>query len=144
MLSSKSVTAPVLNLRPSRRLAAYTLLGHMLAISVLFYPMSIPLLSRLMIALAVVVSFIYHWRTREQVRALRAPIKDDLWWLQLQDGSEVAARLSGEYAVVFWIIVLRFKTMDKRKLTVVILGDSGDNEEIRRLRVYLSQLKLDD
>lgn len=143
MLSSKSVTAPALNLKPSRILAAYTILGHLIALAVLFYPMDIPVSIRLMIGVAVAVSFIYHWRSREPVVALRAPIKDDLWFLQLKAGEEVDARLYGEYTVTPWLIVLRFKTVDKRKFTVVVLVDSGGEDEIRRLRVFLRQLKVE-
>ena len=140
MLSSKSVTAPVLNLKPSRLLACYTILGHTLGLLVLFYPMNIPVSIRLLIAVAVVLSFIYHWRTREPVRALRAPHQDELWLLQLQDGREVDAVLYGEYTVTGWLIVLRFKLLDGGKLTVAVLADSGEGEEIRRMRVYLRQL----
>lgn len=142
MLSSKSVTAPALNLKPSRILAAYTILGHLIALLVLFYPMTIPVSVRLMIGIAVVASFAYHWPRREPVVALRAPIKDDLWFLQLTGGAEVDARLVGEYTVTPWLIVLRFKTLDKRKFTVVVLADSGVEDEIRRMRVYLRQLKI--
>lgn len=143
MLSGKSVTAPALNLEPSRILAGYTVLGHLLALSVLFYPMTIPVSARLLIAIAVVLSFVYHWRTREPVAALRAPIKDDLWLLQLKNGDEVDARLYGEYTVTTWLIVLRFRIVDGGRVTVVILSDSGEGDEIRRMRVYLRQLKLE-
>lgn len=143
MLSSKSVTAPALNLKPSRILAAYTILGHLIALAVLFYPMTIPLSARLMIAIVVVISFVYHWPRREPVVALRAPIKDDLWLLQMREGEEVDARLYGEYTVTPWLMAIRFKTLDKRKFTVVVLADSGEEDEIRRMRVYLQQLKLE-
>jgi len=143
MLSSKSVTAPALNLKPSRILAAYTILGHLLGIVVLFYPMSIPVSARLVVAIAVGVSFIYHWRTREPVAALRAPINDDLWLLQLRDGQETHARLYGEYTVTGWLIVLRFRIVNGGKLTLVVLSDSGGLDEIRRMRVFLRQLKIE-
>lgn len=143
MLSSKSVTVPALNLKPSRILAGYTILGHLIALCVLFYPMSIPVSVRLMIAAAVVISFAYHWPRREPVIALRAPIDDDLWLLQLRGGEEVYARLYGEYTVTPWLMAIRFKTLDKRKFTVVVLVDSGEEDEIRRMRVYLRQLKLE-
>lgn len=141
MLSSKSASAPVLNLKSSRQLAVYTILGHLLALSVLFYPMDIPVAARLIIAMAVVLSFVYHWWSREPVIALRASLKDDLWLLQLKDGRDVEARLYGEYTVTGWLIVLRFKLIGGGKVTVVVLGDSGDVDEIRRMRVYLTQLK---
>lgn len=140
MLSGKSGSAPVLNLKSSRILAACTILGHLLAMPVLFYPMSIPVSARMLIGIAVVLSFVYHWRTREPVIALRAPIRDDLWLLQLKNGEEVEARLYGEYIVTAWLIVLRFKMVNGGKVTVVVLGDSGDEEEIRGMRVYLRQL----
>ncbi len=143
MLSSKSVIAPVLNLKSSRIFAAYTLLGHLLAMSVLFYPMTIPIVVRLLIAIAVLISFVYHWRTREPVTTLRAPIKDDLWLLQLKDGTDIYARLIGEYTVTTWLIVVRFKALDRRKYTLVVLPDSGDEDEIRRMRVYLRQLEIE-
>ncbi len=143
MLSSKSVTAPVLNLKPSRILAVYTIFGHLLAISVLFYPMTIPVSARLLIAIAVVWSFVYHWRTREPVVALQAPTGDGLWLLQLKDGRKVDASLYGEYTVTAWLIVLRFKLVDRGRVTVVVLSDSGERDEIRRMRVYLRQLKLE-
>lgn len=143
MLSSKSVTAPVLNLKPSRILAGYTILGHLLALCVLFYPMTIPVSVRLMIAIAVVISFVYNWRRRERVVALRAPFEDDLWLLQMRGGEEIYARLYGEYTVTPWLMAIRFKTLDKRKFTVVVLVDSGEEDEIRRMRVYLRQLKLE-
>ena len=140
MLSSKSVIAPVLNLKPSRILAAYTVLGHLLALAVLIYPMNIAVWLRLMIAVTVLVSFIYHWRTRELVTAVRAPINDDAWLLQLKGGDEVAASLFGEYTVTSCLLALRFKLHEGKKVTVVILQDSGDSDEIRRMRVYLNQL----
>lgn len=144
MLSSKSVTAPVLNLKPSRILAAYTLLGHLIALGVLFYPMVIPATARFLIGITVVVSFAYHWRSREPLVALRAPIKDELWLLQLTGGEELDALLVGEYTVTPWLIVMRFKGADKRKYTVVVLADSGEEDEIRRMRVYLQQLKSEN
>ncbi len=141
MLSSKSVTAPLLRLKPSRLLAAYTIAGHALGIMVLFYPMSIPVSARMLIALAVISSFIYHWRTREPVLALRTLPENDLWYLQLKNGPEVEARLYGEYTVTAWIVVMRFKLLEGGKITIVILPDSGEADEIRRMRVYLGQLK---
>lgn len=141
MLSSKSVTAPALNLHTSRILAGYTVLGHAMALTVLFYPTTIPVSVRLLIAIAVIISFVYHWRSREPVQAMRAPLKDDLWLLQLKDGTEVDARLYGEYTVTSWLIVLRFQVIGGGKLTVVILRDSGDEEQIRRMVVFLRQLK---
>ncbi len=141
MLSSKSVLAPVLNLKPSRILAVYTILGHLIALSVLFYPMTISIFPRVLIAIAVLISFVYHWRTREPVITLRAPIKDDLWLLQLKAGADIYARLVGEYTVTTWLIVIRFKALDRRKYTVVVLPDSGEADDIRRMRVYLRQLK---
>ncbi|MDH5444709.1 MAG: hypothetical protein OEY52_04080 [Gammaproteobacteria bacterium] len=141
MLSSKSATAPVLNLKPSRYFAIYIALGHALGLLVLFYPTNIPITVRILIAMAILISFIYHWQTREPVKAVRALWDDNLWLLQLKDGSEVKAQLHGEYTVTSWLIVLCFRIADERKkYTVVIFSDSGEADEIRKMRVFLRQL----
>ena len=140
MLSSKSATAPALNLKPSRIFAAYTILGHALGLGIMFYPLAIPESARLMVIIALITSFIYHWRTKEPVKAFRAPLKDDRWLLRLRDGSEVYAVLKGEYTVTSWLIVIRFKIVEGKKVTVVVLPDSAEADEIRRMRVYLKQL----
>ena len=72
--------------------------------------------------------------------ALRTPYKDELWLLQLKDGREVDASLCGEYTVTGWLLVLRFRIAAGGKVTVVVLADSGDKDEIRQMRVYLKQL----
>lgn len=141
MLSSKSVTAPVLNLRPSRLFTAYIVLAHALGLLALFYPMSISISVRILIGLIVVASFIYHWRTKEPVTAMMAPVKDEFWLLQLRNGQEVKARLVGEFTATTWMLIFRFKLVDTgKKITVTVLGDNGDLNEIRRMRVFLKQL----
>lgn len=141
MLSNKSVTTPALTLRPSRYLAIYLIAMHSLALSVVFFPLLIPVAVRFIIAAAILYSALYTWQRKEQVTALRAPAEDGLWHLQTRHAQDEQASL-GEYFVTTWLIALRFKTPAKKNYSVLVLPDSGAGDEIRRMRVYLRQLKL--
>ena len=143
MLSNRSVITPALTLRPSRYLAAYLITAHGLALTVLLFPLSIPAPVLVFIPIAVLFSFIHTWRNRESIVALRAPAEDGLWHLQTRHGQTELARL-GECFVTPWLIALRFKTPSRKNYSVVVLPDSGVVDEIRRMRVYLRQLKTNE
>ena len=140
MLSNRSVTTPALALRPSRYLAAYLIAAHALALTVLLFPVSLPVPILVLIPIAVLFSFIHTWRNRESIVALRAPAEDGLWHLQTSHGQTELAKL-GDCFVTPWLIAMRFKTLARKNYSVVVLPDSGVGDEIRRMRVYLRQLK---
>ena len=141
MLSNRSVTTPALALRPSHYLAAYLIAVHGLALTVLLFPLSIPAAILFLIPIVVLFSFIHAWWNREPIIALRAPAKDGLWQLQTRHGQAEQATL-GDYFVTPWLIAMRFKTLARKNYSVVVLPDSGVEDEIRRMRVYLRQLKM--
>ena len=140
MLSNRSVTTPALTLSPSRYLAIYLIAIHGLALTVLMFPLSIPVPILILIPIMVLFSFIRAWRNREPITAVRAPAEDGLWHLQTRQGQTELATL-GENFVTPWLIAMRFKTLARKNYNVVVLPDSGAGDEIRRMRVYLRQLK---
>ena len=144
MLSNKSVTTPALTLKPSRYLASYLIAIHALALMVLFLPLQISGPALFLIAVMILFSAFYSWHYKEQITALRAPAEDGQWRLQTRYGENKQAILCGEYFVANWLMVIRFRTRDTKKYSVVILPDSGAGDDIRRMRVYLKQFKQEE
>lgn len=59
-------------------------------------------------------------------------------WYWLVDYDKTEMLLAGEYFVSSWMIVMRFKPVDRfKKQALVLLSDSADKQDLRRLRVLL-------
>ena len=72
----------------------------------------------------------------QPVRGLRLT-GDGRWFLRLQEGVEVEAQLAQPVLVHPGLTILRFRCGDGRARSVLLLGDSVDENAWRRLRVRL-------
>jgi toxin CptA len=76
------------------------------------------------------------WRQRLPVATLRIAADGRLQCLD--DAAEWGdAEVSGDSFVSLLLIVLRYRTTDKQRVTLVLLPDSADADDLRRLRVSL-------
>ena len=129
-------------LRASRRFALLLGAAHGLAIVAV---MTLPLggLARIaaagVLTLAGVVSVRRHALRRDRRAVVKLQAQDDgLWDLQAADGRWREARLALPCFVTAPLTVLRFHYVDgQRGATVVLMADSTEADDYRRLRVQL-------
>jgi len=147
MSSVRSAPSISLKLVPSRRLIIGAALSHLLAaVSLVF--VDLPLWSRITLGLLIAASFAFNvirygnpqspWFV-EQVTCSAG----GQWRLRRAGGLQQEVRLQGHY----WhpqLIILNFALGRFRRRSVVVLPDSSDSEEIRRLRVQLQTMREGD
>jgi toxin CptA len=124
-----------IELKPSRRLGlllAGMLLLALAAISLAALPGSL----QWVLGLAVTGLSVRGWRGSTAIARLRIAADGRLQWRD--DMAEWrAAEILGDSFVSTALIVMRFRTADRRVLALVLLPDSADAESLRRLRVSL-------
>lgn len=129
-------------LRASRRFALLLGAAHGLAMAAV---MTLPLgalervVAVLALALAGVASVRRHALLRDRRAVVKLQARDDGWWdLQAADGQWREARLALPCFVSAPLTVLRFHYVDGRDgATVVMMADSTDAADYRRLRMQL-------
>lgn len=141
-MSSQGSAPPVdVVVRPSRRLAGALFLGHALALGALAYAHLPPVMAAALAA-SVLTSFIFNFRRHAQ-RTGRRAVKRIVWssegvWLITDGvGDEHEATLEPEPTVTPELVVLRFRGADGVRRTALLLADSGDPDQLRRLRARL-------
>lgn len=133
---------PALRLRPSPRLAAILVAAHLAALGLLitltvaFWMLA---LAAAVLALSAVISVSRHaWlRGRRSVLVLEFSNREQVH-VRLRDGSAHGGRILGSSTVGAALTVLNIQLDDQRfPVYAVIMNDSLDPEDFRRLRVWL-------
>ncbi len=140
-MSQKKYRQP-LDLKPgfSRRLFIILLLVHLLAVSALFLPLTLPWYWRSPVLLAI---FFSAWFSLYKSHFNR--IKNACWRmggdfeLERVNGKKLRARLLAGSLVTEWLIILHLASRTGRKYTWLLLPDMIDSETYRRLSVRLRQ-----
>ena len=133
---------PVLRLRPSLRLAALLIAVHLTAwglLTTLTVAVWMPVLAATALAASAAIAVSRHaWlRGRRSVQALEFSTREQVR-VRLRDGSWHGGRILGSSTVGAVLTVLNIQ-LDGQRFPVhaVIMGDSLDHEDFRRLRVWL-------
>ena len=131
-----------INLRPSRILVAILVFAHAAAIAMVVLA-GLPLWLALLAIMALAASLVYDVR---QTAMLRAPdavsafeiTADDKFSIQTRRGEWLECELLGSTYVTYFLTILNLKAIDSGKnKRAVILPDSLDAEDFRKLRVWL-------
>lgn len=131
-----------INLRPSRILAATLVLAHGVAIAMVALA-GMPLWLELIAIAALVASLVFDVRQTALLRAPDAVIgleitSDDKFSIQPRRGEWIECEVLGSTYVTSFLTILNLKGIDSgRNTRAVILPDSLDAEDFRKLRVWL-------
>ncbi|MGH8551183.1 MAG: protein YgfX [Methylococcales bacterium] len=125
---------------PSRRVLGFLIAAHLLGL-IGSLAAGLPTPVRAALALAVVCSGFFHFRkyrlNRSEARPLIVYGEQDGWSFQIGAGPRVHAELLASSVATRWITILHFRTMEKGFQTFLIVPDSLDSEDYRRLRMIL-------
>ena len=131
-----------INLRPSRILVAILVFAHAAAIAMVVLA-GLPLWLALVAIAALVASLVYDvWQTallraQDAVRALEITA-DDKFSIQTRRGERLECEVLGSTYVTFFLTILNLKALNSGgNKRAVILPDSLDAEDFRKLRVWL-------
>ena len=131
-----------INLRPSRILVAILVFAHAAAIAMVVLA-GLPLWLALVAIAALVASLVYAvWQTallraQDAVRALEITA-DDKFSIQTRRGERLECEVLGSTYVTFFLTILNLKALNSGgNKRAVILPDSLDAEDFRKLRVWL-------
>lgn len=122
-------------LRPSRWLAAFTVISHGLAGAAVWFS-ALPWWVSLSLDLLVLFSLLKALRRQWSVGVRRLRYDGQTWTLA-EAGSEQCLELAGERLVTPWLIVLGFLTQAGKRISLVLPPDSASRDDLRRLRVAL-------
>ncbi len=140
-MSQKKYRQPLdLKPRSSRYLFIILLVVHLLAVSALFLPTTLPWYGVVIILAAIAISawstlYKAHFQT---IKSACWRIKGD-FELELADGKYTQAHLLAGSLVTEWLLILHLSCPDGRKHKWLILLDMIDRETYRRLCVRLRQ-----
>ncbi len=129
----------ILTRQPSKIMLGFLVGTHLLALASLYLSDLEPGLSGFL-SLAIVCHGYHVYRQsclllgRDVVKRLLR--RNDLWFLLLADGRQVAAELVGDMVVLEWFVSLQFRH-DKKVYPLVLWNDSANQDELRHLRVWL-------
>ena len=131
-----------ITLRPSRILTAILVLAHGAAIAIVALA-GMPLWLELIAIAVLVASLIFDVRQTALLRAPNALItleiaSDDKLSIQTRRGEWIECEVLGSTYVTSFLTILNLKVIDSgRNTRAVILSDSLDAEDFRKLRVWL-------
>jgi hypothetical protein len=126
-----------LQLRASRLLLIFLCASHLLA-AIAVWLSAIPAWLAALISAGVLLHF---WQSlqahcfAQAGRELRYSSEGE--WSLLENSVLQPLQPVGEWLVTSWLLVMRFKRQDGRRLSLVLPPDSADGDELRRLRVLL-------
>jgi len=129
------------NLQPSIYFTIALVASHGVALAVLA-PLALPLWARILMALLVLVSLLYHVWHDAWLLALSSNktlmLDGDMILLVARNGDQVTARVLADSLVTPFITVLNVLPQGAYLArSVIILPDSLDSESFRQLRVWL-------
>lgn len=126
----------------SRYLLSYSLLAHLLAvISIVLIAVS-PAVKILFITGIFINQFLHISRLGYIQEYKKRPVtlintKNEYWQIGYADSSKTADLLLESAWVNRFAVIIHFKSFNKKRLSIVIVKDSVDQEEFRQLRVRL-------
>lgn len=141
-MSSHASAPPItLELRRSARVAGFLFLSHALALGALAYAHLAPVVAAALAA-TVLTSFILNFRRHVQLLGRRAARRVEWtaageWRLTDGMGREQVATLEPDPTVTTGLVILRLRGADRVLRTVLLLEDSVDADQLRRLRARL-------
>lgn len=125
---------------PSRLYIGFLIAAHLLAL-IGSLAAGLPVSVRAVLVIAVVGSGIFHLRRVRLDRTENRPLiiygEQEGWSFQIGAGPRVIAELLASSVATRWITILHFQTEQSRFQSFVILRDSLDCEDYRRLRMVL-------
>ncbi|MEQ1743167.1 MAG: protein YgfX [Candidatus Nitrotoga sp.] len=129
------------NLQPSIYFTIALVASHGVALAVLV-PLALPLWARILLALLVIISLLYHVWHDAWLIALSSnktlQLDGDMVQLVARNGDQVTARVLADSLVTPYITVLNVLPQGSYLArSVIILPDSLDAESFRQLRVWL-------
>ncbi|MCX7195896.1 MAG: hypothetical protein NTV37_08475 [Proteobacteria bacterium] len=129
------------NLQPSIYFTIALVASHGVALAVLV-PLALPLWARILLALLVIISLLYHVWHDAWLIALSSnktlQLDGDMILLVARNGDQVTARVLADSLVTPYITVLNVLPQGSYLArSVIILPDSLDAESFRQLRVWL-------
>ncbi len=129
------------NLQPSIYFTIALVASHGVALAVLA-PLALPLWARILLALLVIISLLYHVWYDAWLLALssnKALLLDgDMVLLLARNGDQVTARVLADSLVTPLITILNVLPQGAHLArSIIILPDSLDTESFRQLRVWL-------
>ncbi|MCE9549866.1 MAG: hypothetical protein K8R50_02480 [Betaproteobacteria bacterium] len=129
------------NLQPSIYFTITLVASHGVALAVLV-PLALPLWARILLALLVIISLLYHVWHDAWLIALSSnktlQLDGDMILLVARNGDQVTARVLADSLVTPYITVLNVLPQGSYLArSVIILPDSLDTESFRQLRVWL-------
>lgn len=104
---------------------------------------SLPIAIRMILAALIVLSGVltlnkYHFL--QNIVGIKTDKKNQ-WSLINSSGEIISAQLKGDSICTQWLVILNFRVQDVKKIySIVILPDSLDHDNFRRLRAYLRVL----
>jgi toxin CptA len=143
----KSIPGITLQPQPSRQLARFLIVLHLLAFSVLLVA-SMPVVVRWGL-LGVLLIHAFHSYRRLSAGYLGRIVQlrlesDGRAGLTTRDGRKREGTLCADTLVTTWLVILRFRVEGHfRKENLVIAQDALSSEELRRLRVLLRFVRLE-
>lgn len=139
MSYNKFATLPALTLKPSKYLKAYLPGIHLLPLVLLLQPVALGLMLRVIMLALLIVSFYYYWFNylpgHNALKTLRLR-SDGIWVLEYEKYSKLASLKTNSF-ISGWLLILRFKTGNRKVLHQLILPDMLDRNNYRRLRLVL-------
>ena len=137
-MSSMSYGEPLeFEIRPSRLIATVLFAIHVTA-AIISLQLPLPLLSRLVIFLAILGSLMWNvvifWRRTP--RRLRWSLEDG-WRITDYRGHSQNMELMPEAHLGSWFVIAHFKAPDGKRRVVMLARDSCNAKGLRRLRVML-------
>jgi hypothetical protein len=135
-----------LNLKPSKSLLYFIFFIHLLALSVLFLNLKIYLIFKIIIFAMILVSLYLSLKKCNSVafgfyfNNLKYK-KEMEWLLEYSDKRTVKALLQKNWIVFSGLVILYFKDDSNKNITTIILSDMVRKNDLRILKLHLSQIK---
>lgn len=121
---------------PSRQLATFMVLAHVLAVAGLCLS-SLPAWLCVLVAATVLIHLQRSWHTWFLASAERELRYRNGDWFLLEQRDEQPLTPLGEWLVTSWLVVLQFRRQNGKRLSLVLPPDAAQPDELRRLRVLL-------
>ncbi len=142
MSSTVFVTPLTLEIRPSRYLAYYVL-GVYAAAGLVVIGLPLPAWFKCAMLAVLLLFCAVTYQARVSLRSSRAVVglnrhADGAWQLRTTDGAAHQARLLPDSYLHPELLVLNFRLAGGRRRSVVLVRDSADCADLRRLRVALA------
>ncbi|MBL1457736.1 MAG: hypothetical protein COA34_007675 [Methylophaga sp.] len=126
----------------SRYLLSYSLLAHMLAVTSIFL-INISSVVRILFITGIFINQFFHISRLGYLREYKKrPVAlinamNEYWQIGYADSSKTSDLLLESAWVNRFAVIIHFKSFNKKRLSILILKDSVEQEQFRQLRVRL-------